>query len=438
MKFRNSLTASFLFCLALSSGLGLGFSPWAEAVPARFGLSPDNTQELLLSVINSAKKELIVNIYEFSSPVISKALVDQIKKGITLEILIEGQPFGGKVSPGGLDTLRALRTAMDQSSASNRLFVMTNANTASTRRFAFDHAKYVIADGSTLLIASENFTATGHPNSGIVGNRGWETVLESPDLAAKMKAIFTQDTDLTHGDVIEWNAVASLPPVAPDPAATPTKRTVVALPAGKGDVANAEIISSPNSLNDLVSLMRSAKDHLDVEQMSLPSQWRSPHVALSPLVSEMIAAARRGVTVRVLLNDEDAFKTLVQNSPAHVTLPDPGTPSVGAGKMNPNEVTARLLLQAARCEKLPLSARIVSIKNTQITYIHNKGYLVDGNKALVSSINGTQNSVINNREIAILLESKDAAQYFGKAFSFDWDNSPELSADPNPAPCSNQ
>ncbi|MFH1263821.1 MAG: phospholipase D-like domain-containing protein, partial [Pseudomonadota bacterium] len=57
--------------------------------------------------------------------------------------------------------------------------------------------------------------------------------------------------------------------------------------------------------------------------------------------------------------------------------------------------------------------------------IHNKGFLADDRFALVSSINGTQNSVMNNRELGILLDSPDAAQYFKMAFNADWNVSPE-------------
>ncbi|MGK5089969.1 phospholipase D-like domain-containing protein [Bdellovibrionota bacterium FG-2] len=433
MKFRNRLTRVFLFCLAYTLGATWGDS-MAQAYPARFGLSPDNSQGLLLSVINSAKKELIINIYQFDSPPVAKALISQIKKGVKVEILIEGQPVG-KITSKGQETLQLLRTAMDRNSPSSRLFLMTSMpseNTTVQRRFAFDHAKYVIADGVNVLVSSENFTGSGHPNGGYVGNRGWETVIESSALASKMRAIFDQDTDFSPGDVIEWTGASALPaPTTPESAvAAPGKRTLKAIPIGKGDVTHMEILSSPNSLEGLVSLMRSAKDHLDVEQMSLPSQWKDPTPVLSPLVAEMIAAARRGVSVRVLLNDEDAFGRLLllgAQSPSPEPLP--------VATKKPNEITARLLLQAARCEKLPLAARIVNTQNTQISYIHNKGYLIDRNKALVSSINGTRNSVVNNREIALLLESKDAAQYFGKAFGFDWDSSAELSPEPNPTPC---
>jgi phosphatidylserine/phosphatidylglycerophosphate/cardiolipin synthase-like enzyme len=53
--------------------------------------------------------------------------------------------------------------------------------------------------------------------------------------------------------------------------------------------------------------------------------------------------------------------------------------------------------------------------------------IVDGARALVSSVNGTENSVMNNREVAVIVESPDAAQYFQGAFDFDWGVTPRFS-----------
>ena len=86
----------------------------------------------------------------------------------------------------------------------------------------------------------------------------------------------------------------------------------------------------------------------------------------------------------------------------------------------PNQITVNYLNQIAHCDNLPIEARIVDTRAAGITYIHNKGIIVDSDIAIVSSINGTQNSAMNNREVAVALQSPEAAKYFGQAFSFDW------------------
>ncbi|MDY7081582.1 MAG: phospholipase D-like domain-containing protein, partial [Halobacteria archaeon] len=52
--------------------------------------------------------------------------------------------------------------------------------------------------------------------------------------------------------------------------------------------------------------------------------------------------------------------------------------------------------------------------------VHNKGVIVDGEKVLVSSINWNHNSVTNNREAGLIIESENAGEYFAQVFESDW------------------
>jgi cardiolipin synthase len=437
-KKRARKSDSTWFALALIIGLG-GAAAQSQAgtpaIPARFGLSPDNSQALLLQTLRSAKSELLINIYEFESTAILKAMTDAIRSGTTLRLLIEGQPLGN-MTAGERDTLKQLHAAMKASgNPDHRIYIMegdSNADnggqglTASgnARRYVYNHAKYVIADGTDTLISSENFKDTGHPQAGWVGNRGWETVLTSKSFAKQMTRMFEDDADPSYGDVREIAPDDTLtirikPNQNQDPVTEPKQRPVPALPAGSGSVSKATLITSPDSLAPLRELFRSATRSLDIQHMSMPSTWRddSNQAIMNPLVAEAIEAARRGAEVRLLMNDDRVF------------LPKPNP-----NAKLPNVITRKLIEQTAACENLPLHARIVDVLAVGLTYIHNKGTLVDGARALVSSINGSKNSVANNREVAVLLESPEAAQYYKTAFDFDWASSAQM----NPAPVVNQ
>ncbi|MBI3535711.1 MAG: hypothetical protein HY072_09545 [Deltaproteobacteria bacterium] len=190
------------------------------------------------------------------------------------------------------------------------------------------------------------------------------------------------------------------------------KRPVPTFAEESGEVTDAALITSPNALDDLVSLIDSAREHLELEFMSLPSTWlKSSGTRIqSPIVSALIAAAKRGVEVKVLLNNEWVF------SPKQ----PPNAPP------KPNMVTAQLLQAYAKCYNFPIAAKIVDEKALGITYIHNKGMLIDSEKAFINSINGTQNSVVANREVGVVLESPDAANYYEKAFQIDWEKSASI------------
>jgi len=381
----------------------------AFALPGTFGLSPDNNRTLLLSVFNDAKSTIEVNIYQFDNQEIADALTKKIKEGLTVRLLVEGQPLG-KISPDGKKVLEQLRNAMQKApNKQNRLFMMTDLDDKSIkRRYRYNHAKYVIADKKVVLISSENFTGHGHPEMGEIGNRGWEVVIESVSLARKLQDIFEFDIKKEYEDVVRiqngpipnTNHIEDF-----SPPSEKFYRPFKPIPIGEGNVRKVRVIDSPDSSRSLKSMIRTAKTSIEVEQMSFPPTWRDNNheKQVSPMIIEIVKAAKRGVKVKVLVNDDRVF--------------DPGSPE---DEKKPNQLTADLFMEYARCYDLPISARVIDIEKTALSYIHNKGVIVDNELVLVSSINWTKNSVMNNREIAVLMESEDAAKYYKRAFDFDW------------------
>ena len=424
------------FCVLLCWTTLLVGSITAHAFPVKFGIGPDNNQSVLTSTIRSAKESLLINIYQFDNSEVAQAVIDRIEAGVAVSILLEGQPLG-QLSADGKKVLSALQSAMaDAHSRQNHLYIMSSATSTgqlaskSTRRYRYDHAKYIVIDESRVLVSSENFTGTGHAKAGTVGNRGWEAVVDNTELAHDLINIFNTDIDESFGDVRELPArlgTTDLPVGKKNEG-----RKVPAIAAGRGEASDLKLIDSPNSLDGLTTLIQSARNTLDLEFMSLPSNWRTPVKGQSPLVTELIRAAQRGVRVRVLLNDDTVFDKSASASDPSDDETDPPEP------LKPNQVTVNLLQSIGSSEHVSLSARIVDIKAVGITYIHNKGITVDGTKVLVSSINGTSNSIMNNREVGIILTSPDAAQYFGNAFAFDWAQSADLRAKaPTHAPSMN-
>ncbi len=377
---------------------------WARAFPARFAVGPDNNQAMLISAINSAQKELIVNIYQIDTPAIVEGIINKINLGLAVSLLVESSPVGG-IGATEHVALDSIKRAIDsRNTGSQHLFMMGKQDRKGTRRFRFDHAKYLVIDSSSVYVTSENFTSTGHPDFGRVGNRGWDAFLNSPTLAQQLIEIFKSDLDPQHGDIYEYEDMHSIQPASRD--ASGNNRSITAYDSRTGDVERGTLVTSPNSLDGILNIIRSARQRIRVEEMSLPLNWRDPGITQDPIVSELIHAAERGVRVQVLLNDEQVFR--------HGSHRSEDAPLRG------NDQTVDYLESYAKQNQLPLQARIVDVTATQITYIHNKGIIIDDQAVFVSSINGTQNSVMNNREVGILMESRDAAAYFAPVFDFDW------------------
>jgi phosphatidylserine/phosphatidylglycerophosphate/cardiolipin synthase-like enzyme len=409
------------------------------AFPVEAAEAPTTTLSLTVGAIKSAKKSVLLNIYEFSSVDIAEALLDRIRAGVRVEILQEGQPVGG-MSAAARGIQAQIAQAMRHAGSGNRLFEMTSraldeegerARKATKRRFRFDHAKYAVIDGKSLLIGSENYSPTGHPREKTKGNRGWEVLVHEPRIAAEYTRIFRGDTDLEAGDLIEVTAEEeelralkpsydwlwspplmadaefeyeiALPLFLEDGLAAPAPFSASARPVLL-DASEARRITSPdNSLPALLDLVNSAQETLDVQQMTFDSEWGKGQK--SPLLQAVIAAARRGVSVRVLLNDERVFGGHNNTAPSK------------------NLPTIRALNRLAKKEDLDLEARTADIKRMGITYIHNKGVLVDGDKTLVSSINWGRNAVLNNREAAVLLTSPEINRHYKGLFDDDWERS---------------
>jgi phosphatidylserine/phosphatidylglycerophosphate/cardiolipin synthase-like enzyme len=54
--------------------------------------------------------------------------------------------------------------------------------------------------------------------------------------------------------------------------------------------------------------------------------------------------------------------------------------------------------------------------------VHNKGIVVDGRAALVSSQNWSSDGVLHNRDAGVIIEHADVAAYFDKVFLHDWEH----------------
>lgn len=401
----------------------------AYAFPAKFSASPDSSQALLLETVNSARSSILLNVYMITNTRLQNALLDRLAHGVQIQMLVEAEPsMDKKISDYEKRVLDTLSAAFKGSGKGlSHLFIMTSQNGTKNRRYVFDHAKYVVVDGKRAYVSSENFVTSGamsDPNR--KANRGWQVLLDDATTARTLTQIFKTDADLNQSDVVEYDpslvSVITLPPRSPGSPSFDNRRSVAPIPGGTGDVQKVSVCLSPNSVPCLTDFIRSAKASLDLEHLSLPLQWighpasNSTNAGItSSIVVEAIAAAERGVKVRILLNDDGAGSAgLLPRLQSPGGNPYP--------KMTSRQIVDTLKSLAAQ-KGLELDAAVINSADLQLSLLHNKGMLADGLRAWVSSINGTENSVYNNREIGVDLESADAARYYGQLFELDWSKS---------------
>lgn len=418
---KKSRKSPFLsLSLFLSAAL---FSIQASAFSVQVATAPDNSLPLILSAIENARQSLLINVYELASPEVAQALINQINRGLHVEILQEGEPVGG-ISASSRGLHAQIAQAMEAHPGCCRYGEM-HKSAGNARRFHFDHAKYIVIDQSALMVGSENYSPGGQPEPGTQGNRGWEVLVFDAQPAHWFAQMFALDSDPRQPDIVSLLSAKhtfAIPTSFMPSTSGKTGRVNPMLSASDG-----QILTSPDtSLKGLLGLIQSARQTLDIEQMSFNMNWGN---SSSPLFDAIVAAARRGVRIRILLNDEYAFSNGGGNRGDTDGSDGTGDDPMNAygtstnGKTTTNRKTVAALTQIARQEHLALDARIANLRAMGVSYIHNKGMIVDGNVTLISSINWTQNAVTNNREAALALKSPQVAAYFGQAFNQDWTRS---------------
>jgi len=348
-------------------------------------VSPDCSLELYRNCIDEARHEILLNVYEFSSPEMADALISARKRGINITVLLEGGPVGGITSEGN---------AICERLTSNNITVRSMGTIGDNHApYRYDHAKYIVVDSLYIFITSENFKGNGFPSEDKSGNRGWGVCLIDPGVAAYFREVFLSDVNGKGISPIAGKAG----PLEPEGTASHTKE----FSPQRFEGAKVTPVLAPDTSYLISDLLRSASGRIDIEQAYISNESKG---VPNRFLSEAINASRRGVHVRVLL-DSYWFNT--------------------EGEDDNDEMMA-YINQVAATEHLPLEARCAELDRNELEKIHNKGVIVDRNKVLVSSINWNYNSPTFNREAGVIIEQPEAAQYYEEVFEDDWGQSTGL------------
>jgi len=251
-------------------------------------------------------------------------------------------------------------------------------------RYRYHHPKYAVVDDH-VLVTTENWKPAG---VGGESSRGWGVRLEDEALATDLAGVFRADFegwDTTDGAAYRANASFvddENPTVASADAEFPTTHEPETVP-----VESAELLVAPDNAEPrLQKLIDGADDELLVVQPSIATDVS--------LLESTLAAARRGVDVRILL----------------------GSTWYNADE---NERLAADLERLAASDDLPLEVKLVA-DTDRFEKIHAKGIVIDREVAIVGSANWNENSLENNREVLVALYGEEVATYYADVFEADW------------------
>jgi phosphatidylserine/phosphatidylglycerophosphate/cardiolipin synthase-like enzyme len=372
-------------------------------------LSPDSSYETIINEIEGAQSSIYLSLYEFTNVNLSQKIVEKLNEGIHVTILMEGGPVEGIQ-----EHEKYILQSLFESGADIHFLV---ANATLSSRYRYIHAKYAVIDNTSVIISSENWKYTGIPVNNTYGNRGWGVVVRDSFVAGYFADVFLSDLNSVSYDIFpftqdhpiygnassefglnEWVESGNYDPIF-------SSQTL------EGDFKVSPVLSPDTSLleNDAVlGLINSAEDSLYIEQLDVRLNWDDGDIKYdnSYLNAAIEAAEERHVDVRILLASRYAFSDDpdLDNYDTYIYIND---------YAKNHNITDHLEARLADCDRLDLSK------------IHNKGMVVDGNKTLISSINWNRNSVTQNREVGVIIENEEVADYFTRVFLWDWNEPPE-------------
>jgi len=329
---------------------------------------PDAPAEPLAPIRNATERVYLAG-YTLSSPRVAAELLAAQRRGVDVRVLLEGAPVGGRS--------RAEARTLDRLSDGG---VDVRAVAGPRARYRYHHAKYAVADDRAVVL-TENWKPAG---TGGQSSRGWGVTTSQPDIVAGLAETFRADAGWH--DAQQWEQFREGRRFERFERASgdyPSRFDAETVP-----VSSTELLVTPdNAQGALVTEIDAARDSIDVVQPTA-GDWDEP------LLRALRRAASRGVEVRLLLSS--AWYVREEN----------------------RRTVERFQDWAARTDA-PLSARLAE-PNDRFEKIHAKGAVLDGEQAIVGSLNWNEAAATQNREVILLLRGEAVADYFGRVFDADW------------------
>ena len=279
-------------------------------------IEPEDGRGPILDEIAAARRTIDLEMYLVTDEPVLQALEAAHARGVAVRVILEQHPFGGE---GGQPEIFA------------RLEEAGIAVRWGNPVFRFTHIKAMIVDDAVAIILNQNLTA-----SSFTTNRDFGAITTAPAAVRTAAAIFAAD----------WERGGEPPP-------------------------QPLVVSPTNARAELTGLIDGTRDSVDIYAEVL----RDPE-----LLAKIVAAAERGVRVRLVVS--------------------------------PSEDFARELAE--------LAAGGVAVRYSRTLYIHAKVIIADGERAFLGSQNLSATSLDLNRELGIIVDDPVSLARLSRTFELDF------------------
>ncbi|HRW05188.1 MAG TPA: phospholipase D-like domain-containing protein [Caldilineaceae bacterium] len=377
-------------------------------------VGPEGLYQPLANFIATTHKTLDLSLYTFEHKELAERVAAAAQRGVRVRLLLEGSP------PGGISDLQkwSVMTIVAAGGEVRYLAVNERAPKGYRTRYRYLHAKYGISDGQRIFNGTENLTYDAMPVTNAEpsgGRRGFYLFVNARQAAERFEQLFTHDwASDRFADLVPYtpdHATYGAPPadfVFPELPLYPVDEAPFATAVAATGTATLAVISAPENATQpdqgLHALLTraGAGDAIAVMELYEHKQWGDstshPVADPNPRLEMLLAAARRGAQIQVLLDSYFDDANALRN----------------------NRQTVDYLNQAAAAENLPLVAKL---GNPTLAGIHAKLYLVRIGQerwSAVGSLNGGEVSHKLNREVVLLTDMAAIYQRLLEVFLWDW------------------
>ena len=355
--------------------------------------SPDSTYAVTRRLLDAARKEIVIGIYDFSADYVKEILLNALARGVKVSLMLdidgrkEEQVFA-ELRKFGCRAVAAPSCASDHASY-----------------FPSSHEKVIVIDGTWTLVQSGNYSKNSIPFNELDGGDAERFVRGNRDtgVAIRSKPLAEFFAKLLRGDMkLELDAAGA--------EAAPRRRKrepdlVEAVPRllpaqlFKSRTFNpprrvrvTPVLSPDNYMLVVPGLLASATRSIYIEQQYI----RSAQSEIAKLLAAIKSARDRNpaLDVRIILGK-----------------------LFDAGDVRKEEANVANL---GRNFGLKLGENVRYIDTKRFVHCHNKLIIVDEQAALVGSQNWSNTGVGSNREAGVLMRYPDIARYYAAIFESDW------------------
>ena len=364
------------------------------------GVSPDSSFGMVAGLIDNAEESIHIEVYILDNYKIAEKLLAALERGVSVKIFLEGAPIG-------IPDMEKYIMELITDNGGEVRYMISDAGAGAGERFTNIHSKFMVVDGTKTFITSENFRLDGISYYGTSGNRGWSVIVESHEVGEYFNDVFYYDFSPSSPDSFSFTVDHETyggPSSDFDPSSRDYKPSngnhEITFQARKftEDITVTPVLC-PDHTSDreaILPLIESAQEYVYVQQHSVNDAWKKgSNYVENEYLEALYDAARKGVEVRIQFDETFKF------SNNHWEIIN-----------DTNDLAAE--------EGLNMMAKFTYNKEIDVAKVHNKGIIVDGDKVLISSINWATNSIYNNRETGVIIESAEVAGYYREIFVFDW------------------